>query len=327
MEKVKELEDLFGKIHKVDHVVGCSSGTAALHLALESLQLPPGSKVAVPNYTMVAVPRAVILAGLTPVFIGCNSDLLINWMNVGCVENVKAVIVVHTYGRKKGIPSNPEQYGLHIIEDMAELHGFTPSPWSSASCWSFYKNKVIAGEEGGAVGYWKPEYANRAKELRCLGFTEKHDYTHSPRGHNYRLSNVHADLILQSMGNMVSNIFERRRIESYYDEFCPQGWKMPYRDSVWVYDLYVPNLPLWKQDVVVERLNREGIPARHGFKPMTWQEEFRDCEKVGYDHSEKMVGGVFYLPCRPGIDTYKTAKEAFQIITEELTSLPVFGID
>src|SRR5882757_10054564 len=59
-------------------MVACSSGTAALHLALEALQLPPGSQVIIPDFAMIACARAVTLAELVPVFVDVKDDLLID---------------------------------------------------------------------------------------------------------------------------------------------------------------------------------------------------------------------------------------------------------
>ena len=79
-EPYQRLEKLWAEMNDLssEGMVACSSGTAALHLALESLKLPNGSYVAVPDYTMIACARAVTLAGLKPVFIDCTSDLLID---------------------------------------------------------------------------------------------------------------------------------------------------------------------------------------------------------------------------------------------------------
>lgn len=77
MEPYQLLEREFAEWNDLDPagMVACSSGTAALHLALEAFRLPQGSKVIVPDYTMVAVPRAVTMAGLKPVFADCDERL------------------------------------------------------------------------------------------------------------------------------------------------------------------------------------------------------------------------------------------------------------
>lgn len=59
-------------------MVACASGSAALHLALEAMRLPPGSEVITSDFNMVAVPRAIVMAGLVPVFVDCDERLLMD---------------------------------------------------------------------------------------------------------------------------------------------------------------------------------------------------------------------------------------------------------
>src|SRR5262245_38100583 len=228
-----------------DTVVACSSGTAALHLALETLRLPPGSGVIVPDYTMIACARAVVLAGLTPLFVDVKPDLTIDPVSimeaVDCNQWVRAVMPVHLYGRRcdmKEIHAVAQQYKLHVIEDLAEAHGVRPHPLSYAACWSFYKNKIVHGDEGGAV-WFGGEGTILARSLRCLGFTDAHDFSHIPRGHNYRLSDTHAHLILDCIPRANNDLQFRRRVESWYNTYCPAECRMPPRDVVWVYDLRI----------------------------------------------------------------------------------------
>ena len=180
-------------------MVACNSGTAALHLALESLPLAPGSQVIVPNYTMIACARAVSLAGHEPVFVDCDEHGLIDPVEVerAITEDTAAILVVHLYGRiadRDTLGAIARTHGLEIIEDLAEAHGIEPHWTTAASCWSLYANKVItSGSEGGLVHFRDPECTALARQLRCLGFTPAHDYDHLPRGHNYRLADPLAD--------------------------------------------------------------------------------------------------------------------------------------
>ena len=86
--------------------VACSSGTAALHLAIESLGLPPESTVLVPDFTMVAVPRSVVLAGLRPFFVDCGPDLNLDADLLPHVDvsrhNVRAVVANFRVGTGAG---------------------------------------------------------------------------------------------------------------------------------------------------------------------------------------------------------------------------------
>ena len=54
MQPYQELESKFASQFHLDQTVACCTGTAALHLALESLHLPLGSKAV--SYTHLTLP-------------------------------------------------------------------------------------------------------------------------------------------------------------------------------------------------------------------------------------------------------------------------------
>ena len=96
-----ELEDKFSSYIGVEDCVAVSTGTAALHVALEALQLPENSEVIVPQFTMVATAWAVYYARLQPVFVDCTDDLLIDIddLKSKITSKTKAIMVTHVYGR------------------------------------------------------------------------------------------------------------------------------------------------------------------------------------------------------------------------------------
>ena len=101
MDAYRQLEVEYAKHLDVSKCVSVNTGTAALHVALEALQLPEGSKVIVPDFTMYASALAVYYARLTPIFVDCDEDLLIDLDAVEKVidENTKVLMITHIYGR------------------------------------------------------------------------------------------------------------------------------------------------------------------------------------------------------------------------------------
>lgn len=333
MEPYQRLEVAWAEFNGLDPegMVACSSGTAALHLALEAFRLQAGSEVIMPDFSMIACPRAVVLAGLTPVLVDCGEDLNLDPSLLQDVTNrYSAILSVHTYGRRcemeRIITSNGGLGWNCFIEDLAEAHGIRPHPQTDAACWSFYRNKVVAGEEGGAVWFKDKEHARLARSLRCLGFTEEHDFRHIPRGHNYRLSNLHAEAILHGRNGLdhyAMNLKERRDIEAWYEEECPAEWRMPAREVPWVYDLRIPGLGEELQDIVVEELRKAGIAARHGFKPVGSQAEFQRCRMVTngqrdcYESNARVASReVLYLPLSPGQVRREDCRRAFALLCQ-----------
>lgn len=295
--------------------VACNSGTAALHLAVECLDIPRMAGVIVPEYTMVAVPRAVTLAGCTPIAVDVDPDTYL--LDLDKVEEklenygrqIFAIIAVDTFGRavdRHRLLKIKNKYGVHVIEDMAEAHGLTICKDFDAWCWSFYKNKIIHGEEGGMVSFNSPKRAAVARELRCLGMTEKHDFIHRPRGHNYRLAPSLAFKVICSMTTYESELTRRWQLHALYAQrmhagFSTSEWSAaPYSKTIvpWVFDIRFPGLREGALQQIVFTLNEQGIEARCGFRAVSEQPEWNGAAQA---YREGLVAWrlgreVLYLP-------------------------------
>jgi len=292
--------------------VACSSGTAGLHLALEALQLPKGSQVIVPEFTMIACARAVTLAGLRPVFVDCGED---DW-NIDPVKIVdaitpltSAILVAHIYGRRCDMEAIRDitasctyDHDLRVIEDCSEFHGGELyDNYSDAYVWSFYKNKIVCGEEGGLVYFRSEGTARLARSLRCQGFTEDHDFLHTPFGHNYRLPDSQASLIIESLQDLQANLQLRRAAANRYDYAIrfkdPAGERIcsvrKLNDIPWVYPIQLSSGDK-SVDEVVKQMNEEGYGARLSFKPMSEQTEYRGHHK--HLNAYNLSRSLFYLP-------------------------------
>lgn len=307
MQDYERLECEIAKLFDTpgEQVTACSSGTAALHTAIECLNDIPTNGSHFSNclitcdYNMVAVPRAGVLAGFEKIlFCDCDDALLTSLSEdnagIGDIliealvnQRQPTLVIPHLFGKKVDMEvlhacvDRLEQIwdtNILVIEDMAELHGPPPHPKSDAACWSFYKNKVVRGEEGGAV-WFNDKWANAyelSKAFRSLGMVPgRQDYVHAPRGHNYRLSNCHAKLILDSMENFKSNLFQRVVTERTLRDSLPREVLVPgERISPWFMDVRLPNISSLRWDVMRHEFARMKISWRESFKPMSCQQEF-----------------------------------------------------
>lgn len=315
--KLMNLED-------TPHVVVTSSGTSAIQVALESFDFARGKEVLVPEFTMIACARAVVMAGLKPVFVDCNYDLLMDpkLAESKITDNTVAILSVNIYGRlcSPEIDALAKKHNLIHIEDCAESHTakrlkpVTPD----ARCFSFYQNKIVAGEEGGAIAYKDENRACSAKMIRCQGFTAEHNFVHRPGGFNARLSNANAQIIRRSLYHLEETVSQRRTAEEDYWSVMKRNGldsldmnhRAGPRSAPWVYDLWLPeDVP---NEKVVRLLNKEhgaGV-ARVGFKPMSYQPEFftNSAYEVYSLKAYHASYRVIYLSLDPHLGSHKREK-------------------
>lgn len=315
--KFQELENKFSQFVGTEGCVAVNSGTAALHLALEALQLPKNAEVIVPQYTMVATAWAVHYARLNPVFVDCDNDLLINIKEIerSITDNTRVIMVTHVYGRVVNMGAITElanKYNLRIIEDAAEAHG---CKWNNKiagsydiGCFSFYRNKIVCGEEGGAIVSNDLEFLETARDMKSMSFGKEHNYMHKQIGFNYRMTNSQASLIIDSLKNIDKNIKLRRENEFLYDSLIDREHHMPKRDVPWVYDIKVDD------NKIVDQMREQNVAARYGFKPVGMCAPFfLDASLTkSYDMSKK----IMYLPVGPEIN-----KKDIHLIVEKLRKL------
>ena len=142
---VSKFEKKFKNYVGSKYVVACSSGTAALHLALLSLEIKKGDIVLVSNLTFIASVNAIKYTGATPILIDVSSsswqmdiDLLETFLENSCYlkknncyykknnKKILGILVVHILGHESNIlrlKKLARKYNIHLIEDTAEALG------------------------------------------------------------------------------------------------------------------------------------------------------------------------------------------------------------
>lgn len=274
---VQKFEELFSAKHRSRYGVACSSGTAALILALRALQIGPGDEVIVPEFTMIACAWAVTLTGATPVFVDCDERLNIDpeLIPAAITQRTKAIMPVHIYGRlcdTEKIKRIAYEYNLRIIEDSCEAHG--TRPFGDITCFSLYANKIISSGEGG-ICLTNDEWLDRQlRHLRAMAFDEAHTFHHKKFAYNFRMSNVQAAIALAQTERLEAFLGERKQIEAWYDSELENmdGVKLlPERDVLWIYDFVAQD-----RDGLMDFLKAKGIETRPFFKPMSMQPMYFD---------------------------------------------------
>ena len=200
---VIEFEKKFAKYINRKYAIAVSSGTAALQLAVESLNLKKGEEIILPAFTIISCILPIIRMGIKPILV--DSDLRTWNMNVDEIEpkiskKTKAIMVPHIYGlpvEMYKIIRIAKKHNLKIIEDSAEVLGLTYNKkkcgsFGDVSIFSFYANKHITTGEGGMVVTNVKKIAESCKSQRNLCFNTKRRFSHDRLGWNFRITNLQA---------------------------------------------------------------------------------------------------------------------------------------
>lgn len=323
-----EFEAQLGEWTGRKHVAALSSGTAALHLALELVGAGPGDDVLVSTFTFVATANAVLQAGATPVFVDSSptdwnidpdlvAEELARRAKTGTLP--KAVVAVDLYGQcadySRLMPICAE-YDVALIADSAEALGASRDGYKAGSqgvmaVLSFNGNKIITTGGGGALVADDPKLIDRARYLATQARQPAAHYEHTEAGYNYRLSNLLAALGLGQLERLPAMMARRAEIHATYESALsdrpgfdfmpipagsePNGWL-----TVLTID---PAAAGTDSETTRLALEAENIESRPAWKPMHRQPLFADAAVVGGALSDEVFGTGLCLPTGSGLDT------------------------
>jgi dTDP-4-amino-4,6-dideoxygalactose transaminase len=217
-----------------NNVVCVSSGTAALHLAVDAIT-NPGDEVLVPSLTFLSSFQAISACGSKPVPCEVFEDTLtidLNDAESKITANTKAIMAVHYASNLVDLEKLyklAKKHKLRIIEDAAHAFGCEYNNEKVGSigdivCFSFDGIKNITSGEGGAIISSDEKVLNIVKDTRLLGIekdSEKRyagarswDFDVTRQGFRYHMSNIFAAIGRTQLGRF-ENEFAPKRIALY----------------------------------------------------------------------------------------------------------------
>ena len=298
---VERFESELSEICGVKSCVATSSGTTALHLALETLGIGFGDEVIVPNLTFGASVNSILHAGATPVLVDVSEHdwtLCPQKVLKAISPNTKAIMPVHLYGnpcQMNSIMSIAVQHDLLVVEDCAEalgakILGQPVGSFGDAAAFSFFANKVITCGEGGAVMFRDSLSSEKAKMLRDHGMSATKKYWHELVGYNYRMTNIQAAIGCAQLEKLEEFTVKRSQIwASYEKELLPSGYFKSQKLHAgsepchWLFTLVLASNLTCYRDQLSDELRLSGIDTRPIFYPMSDMPAFQANSKQAPD--------------------------------------------
>ena len=319
------------------YCVVVANGTAALHIAVASLELPVGSEGITSPITFTASATSMAYCGLEPRFADIDETTLC--LSPKAFKNAinpktRLVTPVHFAGRVCDmalINLIAKAKGIRIIEDAAHAIGSDyqdggkvgSCKYSDMTIFSFHPVKTITTGEGGAVTTNNPELYARLQLLRSHGITkdpcllQKNPgpwyYEMQSLGFNYRMTDIQAALGVSQMKRL--DMFKARRLEiikQYNEGFRALSWlNTPcetFQES-FCYHLYIVRID-WEKlgksrvDVMAE-LKGKGILTQVHYIPVHTQPFYQQNygTKVGdFPCAEAYYEQALSLPLYQGME-------------------------
>lgn len=334
--ELERFEEAVAEYSGCKYALGVSSGTDALLLALMSLNIGPGDKVLVPDFSFFATAGVVSRLNAEPVFLEIDpttfnlcpkhlEEKLESYTEEELAQ-VKAVIPVHLFGQcadMQAILGVAQQFGIAVVEDAAQAIGAEyrlngearrAGAMSDVGCMSFFPSKNLGGVgDGGMVTTNDTELHHQLHIKRVHGAEPK--YYHKVIGGNFRMDPIQACVLRIKLQRLEAWHEQRRQNAVQYNQLlgdaqleevvCPAA---VYQDdnllNHHIYNQYTVRVQ-WREDLR-KFLQERGVATEIYYPvPFHRQECFAD---LGYrpgslPESDRAAREVLALPIYPGLTT------------------------
>lgn len=228
-KNVFNLENKLSKYLNIKYSILVSSGTAALHLALLSLDIGFGDEVIIPDFSFIATANVIEFVGAKPVFVDIDLDTFCidsNKIEPLITSKTKAIMLVHEFGNSSNLSDIlklAKKYKLKVIEDAACALGTKyknkfVGTFGDIGCFSFHPRKSITTGEGGLIITNNIKLDEKIKLLRNHGLKKEDGKLNCIfPGLNYRLNEIQAAIGLAQFKKLNSIIIKKRKLAKYYD--------------------------------------------------------------------------------------------------------------
>ncbi|VVB68331.1 UDP-4-amino-4-deoxy-L-arabinose--oxoglutarate aminotransferase [Candidatus Norongarragalina meridionalis] len=305
---VKDFEESLAKYHGYKHCIAVSSGTAALHVALLSLDIRPGDEVIVPDFTFIATANAPRFINAKPVFVDVNPktfNIDAHAIKKAITPKTKAIIPVSLYGQAYDVDALREvadKHSLAIVSDNCQAIGASFNGSRNFKddflTFSFYPTKNLTTAEGGALLTDNDAHAEEARLWRNIGQKSKYEYVHL--GYNLRMSSVHAAIGLAQLRKLDKMTEQRRNNAKMLDEMLADYVEIPFVDPRCRHVYHQYTIKTKKRDALQKHLTEKGVGSGV-YYPMPLHSLPTFNAQASCPETEKLCAEVLSLPVHPSL--------------------------
>ena len=273
--------------HPMKHVMTCSSGTAAVHIAVAAAGIGPGDEVITTGITDQGTVVGILFQQAVPVFVDLEADtanLSVQAVARAITPKTKAIIAVHLTGNPcdlNGLKALADRHKLVLIEDCAQAWGakYRGQPVGTIghiACFSLQNAKHVTCGDGGVVGSNDDRFGPLLQRFGDKGMdrlaAKPFDST-AVLGTNYRMSEPQAAVAAAQMDRLESIAAKRARLGELLTEgitglpgIVPPRVNSGDRATCWFYMFMLnPDRLTCSRAEFAKALQAEGAPSGAGY--------------------------------------------------------------
>ena len=252
------LEKRFAEMLGAKHAYACTSGSAAVHLAVAAIDPEPGDEIITTSITDMGALTPILYQGAIPVFVDVDPktwNVTAETIEPCLTEKTKAIIVTHLFGNPcvmNDILALAKARNIPVIEDTAQAflgkyNGQYVGTIGDIGCFSLQQGKHVTTGEGGLVTTNDDALARRMFLLinKAFGYGDPNP-DHYFIALNYRMNELTGAVALAQLNKLHWSVQQRRNTANQLSEKLAgvRGIEPPYvapgnESSFWKYCLRV----------------------------------------------------------------------------------------
>ena len=326
---VKKFEYELNRYLKCKYSYVCSSGTAAIHLAMMSINSKKDDVILMPAINFIASYNIAKIMQLRVYLVDVDEHTgqitpskVIECIKKNKLKKIKALILMFHGGYpeySKKFYDLKKKYSFLIIEDACHALG-SEYKWknrqykigsckhSDISTFSMHPVKTITSGEGGVITTNNIKIAKNIKLLRSHGISRDKkkywNYDVIKNGFNYRLSDINCALGLSQLKKINFFLKKRKKIYDKYltelENYNPNLIIPKYSDDIKPsYHLFLINIMFDKlkknKDHFIKYLNDHNIMAQYHYIPI-YKFKIHKEKKIQLSGSEKYFKNSISIP-------------------------------
>lgn len=280
--KVNKLQKDFAEFYGVKHAVASTSGTAAIHIAIGTINPEPGDEIITAPITDGGTIVPIIYQNCIPIFADVDDSYNMDPSDIErkITSRTAAILVVHLFGNACNmdeICDISRRHNIPIIEDVSQSHatkykGRYLGTYGDIAAFSLQQSKYMTTGDGGMTITNRDDWSERMYLFRDKGWNYKPGWgarSYEFLSPNYRMTELQAAVGIAQIKKVRSVVEKRMELGNHLielikdiDGLIPPPITEGSEHGFWAFPLRINS---WDIRLFADALNKEGVSAFAGY--------------------------------------------------------------